>query len=610
MTDSKRIFALPAAPIAELPAGWTVCRSSPRLTRTDIDLRNLGNRLVTGQLDAMLFVTAWAVNVFVETCSRTMDRDRLLDSMRDATMIAASHSASRRLSELDVPTRIDVTGQTSWREILIRLDSGQRLAHLQLALEAIPESAQLRGGLEARGAHVTRLVPAGFDAALSESEQALIEAARSNLLDAVAVLEPAATIRLGMLFPDRSELDCPLVVPTGLRDVAIQYGWRRVATFDNPVDLESLGLSRQTANDSIRRSVESPCETPSEQRPDWWDSPFMKAVRREPTPYTPVWLMRQAGRYMEEYRAVRDRVSFLDLCRDPDLCSEVMCTAVQRLGVDAAIIFSDLLPMLIPMGMDLEYQHGDGPVIHNPIRSPEDVARVRRLSDLSDIDFVFETVRRTRRDLPAELPLIGFAGAPFTLASYMIEGRGSRNYAHSKRLMFGHRAAWSDLMDKITESVADYLIAQLEAGAQCVQIFDSWAGCLNPDDYRQHVLPWMVRLVDRVSAHGPVINFATGNPELLELLAQTQAAVIGVDWRIELAAAWQRIGFDRAVQGNLDPTVLLTNQQTIRKHVRRILDAAAQRPGHIFNLGHGVLPMTPVDHARAVVDIVHELSRR
>ncbi len=608
MTEPRRFFLLPDAPIPQLPPAWIISVSAPRLSGTDIDLRNLGNRLVTGQLDAMLFVTAWAVDMFVETCSRTMERGRLLDSMRDATMIAASHSASRRLAELDVPCPIDVTDQTSWREILIQLDSAHRLEHLQMALEAIPESAPLRAGLEARGAHVTQLVPAVFAPDLTDDEKALIEAAATHSLAAVTVLDPAAIVRLGTLFPDRSSADFLLAIPNDLRDVATQYGWRQLLTFDDIGELESLDLARHRPPISIQTPVES--MRPPGDRPPWWDSPFMKAVRREPTPVTPVWLMRQAGRYMQEYREVRDNVSFLELCRNPALCSEVMCTAVQRLGVDAAIIFSDLLPMLIPMGMDLEYQSGDGPVIHNPIRSPEDVKRVRRLTDLSAVDFVFETVRLTRRDLPDDLPLIGFAGAPFTLASYMIEGRGSRHYAHSKQLMFGHPAAWAELMDKITDSVVAYLVAQFEAGAQCVQIFDSWAGCLSADDYRQSVLPWMERLVDQVSSHGPVINFATGNPELLGPLAQTRAAVIGVDWRIDLAAAWQRIGFERAVQGNLDPTVLLTDYDTIRKHVRRILDAAAQRPGHIFNLGHGVLPMTPVENARAVVDLVHELSRR
>jgi uroporphyrinogen decarboxylase len=336
----------------------------------------------------------------------------------------------------------------------------------------------------------------------------------------------------------------------------------------------------------------------------------MKACRREATEVTPVWLMRQAGRYMEEYRKVRGQTSFLELCKNPPLCSEIMCTAVERLGVDAAIIFSDLLPILEPMGLELEFAKGEGPVIFNPVRAPADVDRVLELEELGSLEFVFETVRRTRADLPEKIPLIGFAGAPFTLASYTIEGGASRSYLHTKTLMYRDESAWKTLMERLSRSVARYLNAQIAAGAQCVQLFDSWVGCLGPDDYRRYVLPYVRELIASLAPGVPVINFATGNPALLPLLAEAGGSVIGVDWRVRLDEAWKTVGYERAVQGNLDPLVLLADKAEIRRRAKEVLDQAGGRAGHIFNLGHGVVQQTPVENAIALVEAVHELSRR
>ncbi|MEO9594788.1 uroporphyrinogen decarboxylase, partial [Rhodopirellula bahusiensis] len=337
---------------------------------------------------------------------------------------------------------------------------------------------------------------------------------------------------------------------------------------------------------------------------------FMRACRGEPTPRTPVWMMRQAGRYMQEYREVRSQQTFLELCANPKLCSEVMCTAVEKLDVDAAIIFSDLLPILVPMGFDLEFVKGDGPVIHNPVRSAADVDRVKGLDNPQDLGFVYETVKQTRADLPEGIPLIGFAGAPFTLASYAIEGGGSRQYSSTKALMRAADGGWAALMDRLTDAIIVYLNEQISAGAQCVQLFDSWAGCLSPGDYREFVLPWMKRILEGVTPGVPLINFATGNPELLPLLRGDRRTVVGVDWRIELDVAWKRVGHDISVQGNLDPSVLLTDAKTIRAAVQDVLDKAGGRPGHIFNLGHGVLQQTPVENAIELVKAVKELSVR
>jgi uroporphyrinogen decarboxylase len=337
--------------------------------------------------------------------------------------------------------------------------------------------------------------------------------------------------------------------------------------------------------------------------------PFLAACRREPVPYTPIWLMRQAGRYLPEYRAVRERLGFLALCKSPDAAAEVTVSAALRLGVDAAIIFADILLVLEPMGVGLEFTRGDGPVIRRPVHSGADVDRLAEV-DPAALGYVAEAVRRARAALPARTPLIGFAGAPFTLASYLVEGGGSRTYARTKALMATDPGAWRALMERLVGVVAAYLNAQIAAGADAVQLFDSWVGCLAPADYRAHVLPHLRALIAAVTPGTPVIHFGTGTAGLLEAMRAAGGHVIGLDWRVDLDAAWARLGHDVAVQGNLDPSTLLAPIPEVRARAAAILDQAANRPGHIFNLGHGVLPETPVDHVRALVDAVHELSAR
>jgi len=340
-----------------------------------------------------------------------------------------------------------------------------------------------------------------------------------------------------------------------------------------------------------------------------WDSPFMRACRREQVPYTPVWLMRQAGRYMKEYREVRARHSFLEMCKKPEVASEVTVYAAHRLNVDAAIIFADILLVVEPMGLELEFAKGEGPAIHNPVRSAADVDRVREVEDVSSLDYVYEAIRVTRRELRPDLPLIGFCGAPFTLASYICEGGGSKNYINTKRLMYTDPGAWHALMSRIARALSRYLNAQVEAGAQAVQIFDSWVGALSPDDYREYVLPHTREVVRNVKPGVPVIHFGTGTAALLELMKEAGGDVIGLDWRVRLDEAWARLG-DVAVQGNFDSIALFTNPAIVRHRARQILEQAGGRPGHIFNLGHGILPETPVENVLALVEAVHELSQR
>ena len=340
------------------------------------------------------------------------------------------------------------------------------------------------------------------------------------------------------------------------------------------------------------------------------NSRFMKAVHREPVDMTPVWIMRQAGRYLPEYQAVRNKVTFIELCKTPELACQVTVEAREILNTDAAILFADLLPILEPMGIDLEYVKGEGPVIHNPLREPGAVDRIMALESVDCLDYVFQAVKLIRSELPDDIPLLGFAGAPFTLASYCIEGSGSKNYVATKKLMYNDPGAWANLMNKLVDSVIIYLKAQIASGCQAVQVFDSWAGCLSVDDYETFVLPYTTRLIQSVVDDAPVINFLTGNPALLPLQKQAGGTVMGVDWRIRLNEARKIFGPEFAVQGNMDPVSIYADLPVLKKRVQAVLDSVEGQPGHIFNLGHGVMPDMDPAHVKAVVEYVHELSAK
>ena len=343
--------------------------------------------------------------------------------------------------------------------------------------------------------------------------------------------------------------------------------------------------------------------------PKLHDSTFLKALRREPVSHTPIWIMRQAGRYLPEYRRVRDKVTFLELCKTPELACQVTVEAQARLGVDAAILFADILLILEPMGMHLEFAKGEGPVLHNPLRDAARVDGFRKVDPKESLGYVLDTVKLVRAALPGDIPLIGFSGAPFTLASYMIEGGSSKNFLETKSFMYREPAAWHRLMALIADNVGRYLVAQVDAGAQALQLFDSWVGHLSPSDYRQFVLPHTQAVFRALPPGVPTIHFGVGTSTLIELMAEGGGDVIGVDYHQELDAAWARLP-NKGVQGNLDPVALFADRALIEARVRRILDQAAGRPGHVFNLGHGILPGTPVDGALATVELVHELSRR
>jgi uroporphyrinogen decarboxylase len=336
---------------------------------------------------------------------------------------------------------------------------------------------------------------------------------------------------------------------------------------------------------------------------------FLRACRREPVDATPVWFMRQAGRYMAEYRALRQRYSLLQICAEPELATAVTLQPVDTIDVDAAILFSDLLLPFTPMGLRFDFVKGEGPAIEDPVRHASDVDRVRAFEPREQLAHVLATIRVLRQELAGRVPLIGFGGAPFTMAAYAIEGGPSTSYATTKAFMYAQPAAWHRLCDRFATMMGDYLRAQIEAGVQAVQVFDSWAGQLSRADYREFALPHTKKIFDALHGSGvPALHFGVGTTALLEDMREAGGDAIGVDWRLPLDEAWQRIGHDRAIQGNLDPTILLGPMDRLLASADDVLRRAGGRPGHIFNLGHGILPQTRIEHVQALARHVHQYA--
>jgi uroporphyrinogen decarboxylase len=594
---------------------------------------DFAHRLVTGGIDIVILLTGVGFRHLLATVERHLDRQRFLDALADITTICRGPKPVAAMKEVGLTPTHRVPDPNTWRELLATIDAGIPIANQTIALQEYGKSnSSLIAGLEARGARVINVPVYKWElpedtGPLAENVQKLAAGEVDVVMftsahQAVNLLHMAE--RLQLSHEVRSVLKRTVVASVGPTTTEMLHACEIAVDVEpehpkmGPLVQAAAARSPELLKRKRRVSIamQSAAQIPPQDKTaPWYDSAFLKACRREPAPYTPVWLMRQAGRYMEEYRQVRSGFTFLELCKRPDLCAEIMITAVNKLKVDAAIIFSDLLPILEPMGLNLEFGPGEGPQIHNPVRDAAGVDRVLELESADQLDFVMETVKLTRRDLDPKLPVIGFAGSPFTLASYAIEGGSSRNYLHTKTLMYRDAGAWEALMERFARAVTMYLNAQISAGAQCVQLFDSWAGCLGVDDYRRYVLPYMQQIIAGLAPDVPVINFATGNPALLPLLAEgfgsrKFGAVVGVDWRVPLDDAWEAIGHDKAVQGNMDPLVLLADRQTLRSRAAEVLSQAGGRAGHIFNLGHGVLQQTPVENAIALVEMVHEMSAR
>ncbi|MEX0824839.1 MAG: uroporphyrinogen decarboxylase, partial [Pirellulaceae bacterium] len=524
-------------------------------------------RVITGEINYVILMTGVGLRHLLKAIERHVEVQRFLDALSDIVTVCRGPKPAAVMRELGLNPTHRVPEPNTWRELLQLIDREAPVLNQTVGLQEYGISnTSLIAGLEARGASVVpvKVYAWGFPedtAPLQQNIRAICEGQRDVLLltsghQVVNMLRMAEQLQLvDQLRPQLRQMVIASIGPTTTEtlvecdlsaDLEPEHPKMGHLVVDAAKRAGPLVQQRKNVFPREAETIETPFH-PSQK------SLFMRACRGEVTERTPIWLMRQAGRYMAEYRDVRAKQSFLELCKNPQLCSEVMCTAVNRLGVDAAIIFSDLLPILEPMGFDLEFVKGDGPVIHNPIRTGADVDRFHELEDPAALGFVYQTVRQTRADLDETIPLIGFSGAPFTLASYAIEGGGSRQYVHTKRLMHADRGVWDAIMGRFSRAIVLYLNEQIAAGAQCVQLFDSWAGCLGPSDYREYVLPSMKQILAGISPTVPVINFATGNPELLPLLRGDGRTVVGVDWRIPLDTAWERIGHERPVQGNLDP---------------------------------------------------------
>ncbi len=584
------------------------------------------DKLLAGQIDVVILMTGVGARYLLQALSTRHPLERLLAAYRSITTVARGPKPVKALRDFGLAPTITVPEPNTWHEILEELDLNARSIPLSGRTVAVQEyglpSHDLVKGLRQRGATVIR-VPI-YRWALPDDTQPLLSAIR-EIIDGkiqVALFTNAAQVRHLLRVASENGLEQSL--REGLRGVVLAsigpttsevLAECGLAADFEPTHTKMGSLVDETAahvealieRKTSQRSVLEVRRVPkAEDRPSMRrDSVFLKACRREKTSQTPIWLMRQAGRYLPEYRRIRDKVSFLELCKRPDLVAEVTISAVEALGVDAAILFSDILLLVEPLGLALEYGSEEGPLVTGVPRGGLQVDRLAEIEPADSLAYVFEGVRLTRGCLDSRIPLIGFAGAPFTLASYIIEGGSSREFLNTKRFMYADPGAWHALLEKISRGLVKYLNGQIEAGADAVQIFDSWVGCLGPEDYRTFVLPHTRAVIAGLQRKVPVIHFGTGTAALLPLLREAGGDVIGVDYRVALDEAWKTLGFEVGIQGNLDPVALYSSPDDIRERASRILKQAAGRPGHIFNLGHGVLPTTPVDHVKALISHVH-----
>ena len=596
-----------------------------------------GEKLLRGEIHMVIFMTGVGARMLVDILSTRYPKDEIISHLSRLTTVARGPKPVKVLRDLGIPVTVTIPEPNTWFEILETLDLSRKGIALEGKTVAVQEYGEtneaLVAGLKKRAAKVIQ-VPV-YRWALPDDTRPLENAIREVMDGKIRIVffTNAAQVKNVIRIAAEKGLEAPF--REGMRKVVIasvgpvcseaiteaglhvdfepshpKMGQLVAETAERAAELieeKSRGTARRALTDV---SVLIPKSAREQDRSVRRDCVFLAACRREKTPYTPVWLMRQAGRYMKEYRKLRDRVSFLELCRNKELAAEAAITACEKIKADAAIIFSDILLLVEPLGLGLEYSKEDGPVISGNVSAPEDVDKLREIDPAGSLSFVFDAVRLTRSCLNPKIPLLGFSGAPFTLASYVIEGGTSRAFVKTKRFMYRDPGAWHALAEKISRGLIQFLRGQVEAGADAVQIFDSWAGCLGPDDYREFVLPHTKKVIEGLGRQVPVIHFGTGTGSFLPEIREAGGDVIGVDWRIGLDRAWDLIGHDKAIQGNLDPAVLTAPTGTIRARVMKILGQAAGRPGHIFNLGHGILPETPVDHVIALVDAVHEMSQR
>jgi uroporphyrinogen decarboxylase len=593
--------------------------------------------LFEGKYEIVILMTGVGTRTLAEAVSTKHPVKKFIKALRQTTIIARGPKPVAALRELGLKPDITVPEPNTWRDVLATIDEHIELTGKNVAVQEYGISnKEFIKCLKKMGAYVTTVPVYRWD--LPEDTSPLREAIKAITEHEEDISLFTSSQQIYHLFQVAEEEGMAEKLKEGFKDVAIgsigptttealrRFGLQADYEPDSPKMGNLIREMARSGGDLLKKkrtASKNGIDTTIWNRVEMvWgkdndekrkeitaNSVFMKACRMEKTDYTPVWLMRQAGRFMREYREIRSKVSFLELCKSPELAAEVTLSAVDRLGVDAAIIFSDILLIIEPLGIGLEFSKGEGPRIRKPVRTGKDIDGLR-LFDPDSMKFVYDAIGLTRRALDPVKGLIGFAGAPFTVASYAIEGGGSRNYENTKGLMYKDPGAWHALMEKFTHALTLYLNRQIDAGADVVQLFDSWVGCLSPDDYGEFVLPHMKKLISSINEGVPVINFGTGTATLLGMMKESGSSVIGLDWRVDLASTWEALGHDVAVQGNLDPVVLFSTPSEIRKRAEAILRKADHRPGHIFNLGHGILPKTPVDNVLALIDVVHEFSAK
>ncbi len=602
-------------------------------------IERFADDLFSGNVDIVVLMTGVGTRILSETIIVDYGEKKYVEGLCATTVLARGPKPVAALRKYGIKPDITVSEPNTWRDIIQTFD--QRNMSLENLVVYVQEygvsNEKFLSSLEKRGADVRR-IPI-YRWALPEDLGPLRDAVRSISEGEQDCLLFTSSQQVSNLFEVVDKEKCGDRFMEGIKKALVcSIGPTTTETLrkngisvDYEPDSPKMGnMVREVARRSAalvakkRTALRNGVDTRNWNRTQMvWSrndarpqrseitsaSTFMKACRLEKTDYTPIWLMRQAGRFLREYREIRSRVSFMELCKTPDMASEITLMTVDRFGVDAAIIFSDILLILEPLGFSLKYSNVDGPVIAKPLRTRK---RVEALEDFhpESMDFVYQALRTTRKALNPGVPLIGFAGAPFTIASYAIEGRGSKNYVNTKKLMYGDPSLWERLMEILTASISDYLCAQVDAGADAVQIFDSWVGCLSPSDYERYVFPYVKKVISALPSGIPVILFGVGTGSLLELMGKTGAGVIGLDWRVDILKGWDRAGSSVAVQGNLDPVSMFSTPSHIVEGARKILDRVGGRPGHIFNLGHGVLPQTPVDNVLRLIDEVHDYSIR
>jgi len=594
--------------------------------------------LLAGWIDVLIVTTGFGTRLLAQAASTKYDSQEFMDALRSITIVVLGPKSVAALRDMGLKPTILVPKPYTAADLLATFDEKYPLDNKRVAVQEYGQpNPELIKALEDRGAQIFPVPVYRWE--LPEDLQPLRQAVKDIMgaetghgdfalftsatqvrhlfrvakMDGVEsrLREAFKQVCIGVVGPvaGRAVTEQGLTVDYEPDTPKMAHLVREMARRGSDLLHKKRAAFANQVDTNRWRRVDMVWEAGEDGQPTIKDSVFLKACRREQTPYTPVWIMRQAGRYQREYLRIRKKVTMLELCKTPELAAEVTLMAVDRLGVDAAIIFADILLVTEPMGLDLEFVKGEGPVIHNPLRTQDDVNRLSQ-PEMDELAYVFDALKITRQALQPDIALIGFAGAPFTIASYMIEGGKSSNYVKTKTMMYKDQATWNALMERLTVVLIEYLNGQIAAGADAVQLFDSWVGALSPDHYRQFVMPHVKRLIEGLDHGAPVIHFSTGNPALLPLMKEAGGDVIGLDWRSDLAEAWSILGDDVAVMGNMDPMVLYTSPKEIRDHVGAILDKAAGRPGHIFNLGHGILPDMPPENVAELVDAVHELSAR